>query len=361
MHRSCILFVSILLFLLLPLAHAQEKQLNIDAIIEGIEQAPQKIQSARIKFKMVTIKDEDWANMHRDAHDQPQSLTETTIVDWAFKGDKWYNKSAAPDDVQLQNTEQRADAKNHRVNTMIFNGKDNHELHAVVSKLGSPHLTDYMGGDTTALWSPMEIGYYSYGLNHIRWIIDKLRQGSYTLNSTEEDKQFGTLYILSWKNDQDEKARFWIAPKYDFMAVRMETVSAKFKDGNRGMARFKCFSARQIDGIWVPVEGVKETYNLMGNSEQLILKREYKEAQYELNNVDDSLFNPQLPPGAWYVDKHTQKMYRIGASGEKILDERSSMESSDLPLRWLFIASITSLLLMAAGAVIRWRRKRATT
>ena len=347
------------LFLFLPAAQAQDKPLTLDAIVNGIAQAPLKIKSAHIKFTMVTEKDPDWELFHKDSHDQPHSLNETTQVEWAFKGDKWYNKSAAPDDTQLQNPEQRSRAKYRPVNSVIYDGKDNHSLEAGISAQGNPHLADYVSQATTPFWTPMDLGYYCYGEHNVsHWIIDKLKQGHYTLDGTETDKKFGLLYILTWKNDQDETERFWIAPKFDFMAVRRDQISSKFRDGNRGMSKFICLSAQQVDGIWVPVEGVKETYHGSGSNEQHIITRRYKDAHYELNNVPDSLFEVHLPPGAWYIDQNKPGMYRIGASGEKILDERSIVKTSELPFRWLFIASIATLMALGAGAVVRWQRKR---
>ncbi len=85
----------------------------------------------------------------------------------------------------------------------------------------------------------------------------------------------------------------------------------------------------------------------------------FKVTRFELNNVPDSLFTPQLRTGYRLQDTATREFWRIGPGGEKIfMDTTSKDEKSSMSFGWLFMASTTALLLLGMGALWRRRQRR---
>ncbi len=209
----------------------------------------------------------------------------------------------------------------------------------------------------------LNIGYQVFG----QWVGDILRSGHYRLHGTEHHPNFGTLYRFSMEkkrgilsrvtgqNGVEKQIRFWLAPKYGFLAVRSDT-ETKSPAGHQRLV-YRMARAERRGSVWFPVAGSKEWYSIKGNKETLLSKYQLTVNRFELNKVPDSLFRPQLQAGYHINESETQRFWKVGANGEWIrLQPPARKNPSAMPIGWLFIASLSSLLVLAVGAFLRWRR-----
>ena len=102
-------------------------------------------------------------------------------------------------------------------------------------------------------------------------------------------------------------------------------------------------------------------YSIENGKRVLLLENQLRVTKFEINNVPDSAFNPNLQPGTYVKDGETNQYWEIGLHGErKYIDIGANNGTSNIFLNWLFVLSITVLLLLGMGALLRWRRLHKT-
>jgi hypothetical protein len=80
----------------------------------------------------------------------------------------------------------------------------------------------------------------------------------------------------------------------------------------------------------------------------------------DLNRVPDSVFQPRLAPGTLLKESESDQHWRIGPRGEWVAYQPPGRgDSGRMPIGWLFMVSLTSLLIAAMGVILRWRRRPA--
>ncbi len=320
---------------------AQLPQPDMAKVLADLTAWPERIKSIDVVFEDTDYFTEDFyhlMNVSRGSFANPQM----SRVEWAIKGSHSYRNTTLLDENGLS-------GKNSLTDTSIFDGSVKHDLQSGVGSYGRPINSGYVQRTKHINYlSPLVFGLQVGG----RWIIDVLKSGSYTLEGVTQDPKFGPLYIVRWQNQKGAKTRFWFAPNYDSLAVRIETESS---DGKIN-AQYLCSDVVSKDGFYFPLNGTKEWRCVQDGRSILLSKEGMKTISVDVNKVADTLFDTNLPAGATLFNKDTQEGYRIGADGTKTVDERTAQQWTSFPLQWLFILSCTSLILIGVTGFLKWRR-----
>jgi len=343
-----------------PAVQAQSA-IVVPEILKAVDQYPRRLQSARAEGVAVVTMTKALFQFTRDKG-TPQTTRQPVV--WAFKGDKRYRRTVERFDPKKSKATYRLIT---RTRTELFDGR--HQYILVASQYTGQKNEIVQG---TLFAHPMtsvpilSIGYKVFG----QWVCDILRDTECRLDGTEHHPDFGTLYRFSVEKksgllsrisnhgDTAEQVRFWLAPKYGFLAVRSES---EVKSAARAVHQrlvLRMVRAERRGSIWFPVEGLREWYSIAGSKEALLSQDRLIVNRFELNNVPDSLFRPNLKTGYYIRDNATSKQWKIGPNGERIYIQGRRQPISVLPGGWLFVASMTSLLALAMGAFLRWRRRR---
>ena len=327
-------------------------------IMRGLEAHPDQLRSVFAKYTCVQGISSSYAGAINAPSDY--GLQTVTNVEWAFKGPKYYEQVTATKDETLQNDHQRADAKNHREMTRIFDGNQEHHFDSAETPAGSrAHYDAVVNTPHVNFISPLDCGYLADGI----WIATALKDGQGALVGTEQDPRFGLLSILTCQSDHNLTIRFWIAPKYNYMAVRTEmTEPVRSKPNTSIVETHRCLGAVKVDNIWMPGNCSIEAVRRTDGSDAPESQTDYKDISYQVNNVPDSRFDTTMPAGSVLYDNAAQTRYYIGAHGEKILDKTSTTLSNvenEFPYRWLFVGSMTIILALVMGVLAKWRRRTA--
>lgn len=198
---------------------------------------------------------------------------------------------------------------------------------------------------------PLSVGPQVYG----KWVAESLRSGQYTLKGTVQDLRHGLLYQFDGSTGSSQGTRLWLAPKYEFLAVRTE-FETQVHDRHQLTVR-ELDRAEQHGSLWFPVAGTVRHFEIEGNKRTLLIQSQFQVDHLELNNVPDSLFQPQIKPGYYMKDAATNQYWKVGSNGEKIFMDISKPEDSgEMRYGWLFMLSATTLL--GLGVTTLWRRRR---
>ena len=93
----------------------------------------------------------------------------------------------------------------------------------------------------------------------------------------------------------------------------------------------------------------------------LLVSNKLDVTKFVLNSVSGEAFKPDLHHGAYVKDGETNQYWKIGPNGERLyIDIGANKETSNIFLNWLFVLSITVLLMLGMGALLRWRRLHKT-
>ena len=349
--HNCLILIGIVLPIF---SLAQGQAPNYAAILLKLEAHPAQLHSVSATYTRTQTMAGDYAAQGKAPADY--GLKSLQEVEWAFKGAKYYEQTTDVKDEAQQNAHQKADAKNHRIATRIFDGSREHDLDSAATTAGSRyHYDAVLHPPHINYMSPLDCGYLVAG----KWIAAALKAGQGALVGTEQDPQFGTLSLLTCQYEYGT-LRFWIAPRYNYMSVRTEiSCPGPNTSGVHVIETLRCLKAVQVDGIWLPVACSSEDVRRSNGSDVPEVTTEFKDISYQVNHVPDSRFDTTMPAGSVVYDSEAGTRYYIGAHGEKILDERSVRASHEFPLRWLFLVSLTAILALTMGVLIRWRRRTA--
>jgi len=102
-----------------------------------------------------------------------------------------------------------------------------------------------------------------------------------------------------------------------------------------------------------------KSFETENGSDNLLTEQTLTVTKWEVNNVSDSKFVPNLPVGAHMRDGETRVAWRIGSNGEKIYKDtdNQSGQSSFLPSGFSTVI-VAILLVLTIIAYIRWKRKQ---
>lgn len=356
MKRSLKLFAfPPLLFapLLLTQARAQTSAVTVEEIIKVVGKYPQQIQSARMEGVQTWKMTPDFGRfVAPSSPGEIQARQFSQPAGWAFKGEKRWMHYAEPIDAAAQEKAKVRHKTLSVTRTEIFDGQKRYNvLTEGLSGLKNNVVHVNMGSKGGVSMLPLSSGLHMSN----KWLVDALRTGSYQVAGTSSDPQFGLLYQLTGSSDSRRRVRLWLAPKYGFLAVRVEQGNPEV--GNHTLTVLKVNRVEQHGSIWFPVAGSMQYLGFENGKQILLSERTYNISRLELNNVPDSLFTVEMKPGYAVRDTDTQKYWKVGLKGEKIYkDLTTNAQQSEMRYGWLFMLSATTLLGLGVNAL--WRRRR---
>jgi hypothetical protein len=327
-------------------AFSQAKTASVEEIAAVVRKYPQQIRSARIE---AIVKSRLTPDFDKAMGASPNGRHEPVLhMTWAFKGEKKFQHYTA----KLDATKQKPPQKIKYVRTtQIFDGKKQYEL---ITSGQTGIEGNRVQGDISPI-DRVDIFPLRFGPQvEDTWLVNTLSNPRFKLVGTTSDARSGTLYQFAGDWDAGIRTRFWLASKYGFLATRIEE-----EIDNKGQKRFlthEMESATQRGSIWFPSAGTMQFFEVKDGKKILLMEKRFTMTRLELNNVPDSLFDPKLRPGYYMKDAATNEFWKIGTNGEKVFIDISNPNHNDkMPIGWLFMASLTSLLFLSMGAL--WRRR----
>jgi len=202
------------------------------------------------------------------------------------------------------------------------------------------------GGFTT--FSPLNFGL----MIGDTWVSDVVNRNNYTLSKTDNDAKFGEVYILTGEYD-NQVYSLSIAPKYGYLCVR-----AVYGD-TRSEERFtyETTEAKQFGKFWLPMSGHMRFGEGKIDEGAAIVEHTVLVSKYKFDPVDDAVFKPNFRSGS--LLREGKESYRLGEDGNRIPLNLKQPEKPHVdPFGWLFMASVTTLLVLTVLAYVRWKRNQ---
>ncbi len=200
----------------------------------------------------------------------------------------------------------------------------------------------------------LSFGYQVEGMQ-TPWIGDLLQRNAFQLLGTEESAKFGSLCRVRGVSN-DHEITFWFAPRYGFLAVRTEV---RPRNGKGYGETYEIMELKRASDLWFAQRAVRKAFFFPAGD--LDSRYVINVGDIALNSVPDSVFKLNLPAGHKIYDQDKDVLYTLGAAGEKTEDQtytNSRRFSLALMKNWLFIASLTSLLVLCMRASIQWQQRR---
>ena len=339
-------FIGFCALLLCMTALAQGDRL--DEVIRGAEASRSKLHSAEATMTWHVIETAAFIRQY-NFNRPPEDKTDT--LHWAFKDNKTFRElEESPADKQGGAAYKLLS----RTTTNIFDGKDGYTM--LGSKYSSHDKRIVQGNIehwASNYFSPLDLGYKA----DTHWLAEELKSGMFRYVDASEDPAFGTLLHFTGEEHSGNQYSVWVAPQFGYLAVRVRDDIAM-----HGVKRALVCETKQIihkGDVWFPMQGLTRVLDTKDGSETLISEEMLTVTALKLNEVPDSLFVPDIPVGAAMKDGATNLYWRVGANGERIyVDITGKGNATNYLTGWLFMASITSLLVLTVLAYVRWKRKQ---
>ena len=298
---------------------------SIQDIIKKLEYAHSSLPPLRCDYTVYQYKD----NMDKFVLSKSE---------WAFKGDKRYWKSV--------------DAKNNTF-SYYFNGKRKTSVYSHLGTEGD-EKNQIVESSTTSITgpTPLEYGY----LTNTDWIKDVVNSPTKIIevNGSQNDDRYGTIVPVNvWDKNENVNLKLYLVPLKGWLCVKLEVSdsSKKFKIINETLV------VKKFGGLWLPtlcrrgsVENMNDT---LKESDGIWLKVE----KYKFDDIGDDLFTFTPKPGN--LLKRNNDIFKISPMGTELLVPRPTSSNRGYnPIGWLYMASVTTLLVLTVGAYVKWKRNQ---
>lgn len=323
---------------------------RLDEAVRGAEASRSKLHSAEVIMTCHAVQTEAF-NQQYGLTGPPEDKTDT--IHWAFKGEKTYREfEESPEDKQ-SNTANKLISQ---TTTNIFDGKDGYTMLGSKytgrsKKIVQGNIEHWASTD----FSPLDIGYRA----DTHWLAETLRSGKFHYVDASEDPAFGTLLHFLGEEHSGEQYSIWVAPQFGYLAVRVRDDIAM-----RGLKRAQVFETKQIvhkGDVWFPMQGSMRYLDTKDGGEMLVAEQTLTVTDLKLNEVPDSRFVPDIPVGAAMKDGETNLYWIVEANGGRRYVDISGAgkgKATNYSTGWLFMASVTSMLVLTVLAYVRWKRKQ---
>jgi|GEM_PF-3577794 len=180
---------------------------------------------------------------------------------------------------------------------------------------------------------------------------DAIKSEKYKYVGSDADPQFGKLDKYRGESTSGT-IDFWLASEKDFLVVKGEMRSPK------SLLKFRVDEIANISGQWLPVKYAQESYQIKEQKPLLERTRQMALTEMSINDVGDEFFNIKMQPGYHVKYSPTNEYWRVGQNGEKINIDLSANKKSTMSWGWLYMASVTSLLVLTVLGYVRWKSKQ---
>ena len=322
---------------------AENIKFDLDAFLKQQQSGEARHESAKTSgLYTVTLSDKEKHLIAQDVKSLHPNLKSSSILNTAnyfrfeasFKG----NKSKT---TQLQGTDTR------NVHLTLYDGTQRYD---------STYNEGYKSGrHSIVVWS-QGTSYHFLSLYGFQdWHTNRLpseliRSGQYRFDHSERDTNYGTVSCFSYQHD-GQPAKVWLAPQRDGLIVRDEYEEGKNK------VTFEISDMQQWKGAWAPKQVTQLIYSKQDGS--LSTKIDIGFDEMRLNELHEDDFVYKFKPGYEFTDAPTNVFWHLGPHNEKIYDDRTVQRHlATMELGWLYMASVTTLLVLTVGAYVRWKQKQ---
>ncbi len=166
---------------------------------------------------------------------------------------------------------------------------------------------------------------------------------------------FNKVYVFAGNiPNSPYQLTFDVAPEFGYKVVHSVMQSKE----NVKLKEFRMLSLQKIGNYWFP-EKSQGTLYLPVLSSAPSLTKNYRFYNITVNDVTDEFLGVKLNPGDYKWDEKTNSTWKAGPNGEMIYQDESGKNSpKHMWPGWLYMASVTSLLVLTVGAYVKWKRKQ---
>jgi|GEM_PF-4516048 len=197
---------------------------------------------------------------------------------------------------------------------------------------------------------PIENSYFSD-----KKIFQLMDGSSFKYKGESNSLSFGKLVDFSYSHKQGNFTTVMIlsfALKYGYTLVKLETNNSK------NQLFYEVLRLGQQNNIYTPIE-YEKGWNAIEQGKAIPVKKErYKFDEITFDNVEDTLFNANLKLGDNVLEIPSNSRWTEGENGERIYRKGSAAQQNMMSWGWLFMASVTTLLVMTVLAYVRWKSKQ---
>jgi len=178
----------------------------------------------------------------------------------------------------------------------------------------------------------------------------------FRLVSEQSDGKYGKLLVFEGNSQNGrDTVRFHIAPQFGYRVVYSE----RLLKNNVLSDAYRITSLINVNEYWLPAE-IQHNYYVQPidntTPDKTIV---YQMANHTVNDVPDAILKLELKPGDYEWNEKDNSIYKLGANGERIFQDDTKANSPRAMLPgWLYMASVTSLLVLTILAYVRWKSKQ---
>jgi hypothetical protein len=210
------------------------------------------------------------------------------------------------------------------------------------------------GGRTGQYGGPGDYG-YDYAAEPIS---NLLATGKWRLSGTEDDAQFGKLYVVQGTYRQIPLTMKF-AENLGFFCVFAGTSPPP--KSKKWIDQYQVKRVATVDGVTIAQE-VERTgiYRDTPADKFMHRYRITKVRVLSVNKLKDENFTVKIPKGGQIYDQDKNKVYKMSSRGPEI-DRRATMatQSGAHPMMfvgWLFVGSVATLLTLGLTSFTKWRQ-----
>ena len=182
-----------------------------------------------------------------------------------------------------------------------------------------------------------------------KWPDELLSSGRYHVVGERSTAKFGRVIEIEGKKDNDTTIRFSVAPERSCRIVESQSIH----DGRTIQTTLG--NVVKVDGVWVPSEIVR----VITHKDTAVPSTEtWTFDKVSVNDVkqSDVQFHPTIGDHNHNLDNE-QHSYTIGDNQRKYV-EQTVQSPYDLAKGWLYMASVSTLLVLTVAGYVKWKRKQ---
>ncbi len=242
-----------------------------------------------------------------------------------------------------------------------YKDKDGNEYIDILD--GAKRTSVFTAANNQVKKSQVSVGYNTpFGFTPLRiglmfgnmWMDEHLSKSGLQYVGPENDPDFGLVHHVMSRENNTEFHHF-LSPKYDWLNIRTEY--GDVRSNNRFF--FKVNKVERHANHWLPVSSVMKYGDKNTNGIPAKYQVDMTDVAYNFEPVDDSHFKVELSRGT-LIGKE-QKIYRVGPDNTQqlVVDKSDNKPQNHADLwGWLYMASVTTLLVLTVGAYLKWKRKQ---
>ncbi|GEM_PF-6805372 len=187
---------------------------------------------------------------------------------------------------------------------------------------------------------------------------------SATFREETKDPDWGTLLAYDIEKEIRDKLamnlgvstmQVWVAPERDYLPARIQL------DVSNPLRRmeFRISRVSRVDNRWVPQEFI--LIDSLSDGTRLAAGKTTTSriTAHQVGNIPADTVRVQMAPGSRLTDSATTASWRVGSNGEKMyIDKQNPQAQRTMFSGWIYIASVTTLLVLTVLGYVRWKSKQ---